>query len=375
MKRSIWFALCALAVAGSTAGTFAQEEAQKSAVTPAVPLPPPTVAPIAAPAKKVSDPQAIAIVESYLKAIGGREVLAKIKDRATKFRNIKHAATGETVANINLLIKDSIMIREEWDIEGFQIKDEKLAFNQIYNGNIEEGWVQMLGTVSPLDGRTLQVFVWDKQMDDFFCRWEEDGYTLAMGGPGLAPKEILGGDEDIPCDIVVVTDFSGRQEQRFFFSKKDSLLLKKEWQDAGANPRAAVKKEQYYKEYRPLPFMDGSGLQVQFALKLEIFLEGDLDTERQYTNVRFNSGLSDKLFEKPEGSAFKPAPSIGGPGGVKPPTAVPTATGTAGEKPQEGSGAKSKVKKATGSPPGATTPPPAVEAKVPPPVPVEAPKP
>ncbi len=307
----------------------------------------------AAQVKRESDPQAIAIVENYLKALGGRELLAKVKDRATKFRNIKHAATGPTVANINLMMKDSIMIREEWDIEGFDIKGEKLAFNQIYNGNVGEGWVQMLGTVSPLDGRTLQVFVWDKQMDDFFCRWKEDGFTLTIGGQALAPKEIMGTSEDIPCDIVVVTDFSGRQDQRYFFSKKDALLIKKEWQDAGSNPKATSKKEQYYKEYRDLPFMDGSGLQVKFPLKLEIYLDGDLDTERQYTNVRFNSNLSDKLFVKPEGKPF--APNAGPDAKAAQGTTASPSTGPGAEKAREGSGPKGK-KGATPSP--VPTPPP-----------------
>lgn len=275
---------------------------------PALPLVVPanlTVTPGTPPAtalKRTSDPAAVAIIEMYLKAIGGKEVLSKIKDRVTKFSNVKHQSTGETVADINLLIKDEILIREEWDIKGFDIKGAPLAFIQIYNGHQEEGWVQMLGTVSPLDGRTLQVFVWDKQVSDFFCRWEEDGYTLTLVGQGIVPKEILG--EEQACDVVQVTDFSGRQQMKFFFSKKDGLLLKKEWQDTATNPKNMAKKEQYYKMYRDITFMDGSGLAIKFPLRLEIYLDGDLDTERIFTNVRFNSNLSDRLFDKPEGVPF-----------------------------------------------------------------------
>lgn len=349
MKHSLWLVVALLAVPVLERAALAQGTADKPAapgapqVQPGAPqaggpkvlpgAPPaikagaPQVLPggaILAPAKpaeaapRVSDPQAVAIVENYLKAIGGKETLAKIKDRTTKFRNVKHQATGETVANINLLLKDSILIREEWDIEGFDIKGEKLAFNQIYNGKQEEGWVQMLGTVSPLDGRTLQVFVWDKQMDDFFCHWSEDGYVVTLAGQGMVSKDIAEDKEDAPCDIVQVSDFSGRQQMRYFFAKKNGLILKKEWQDAGTNPKATVKKEQYYKMYRDLPLMDNSGLSVKFALKLEIYLDGDLDTERIFTNVRFNSGLSDKLFDRPEGKAFAPvigsskAPGTGG---------------------------------------------------------------
>ncbi|HZN57362.1 MAG TPA: hypothetical protein VFD71_04740, partial [Planctomycetota bacterium] len=312
MKHSLWLVVALLAVPVLERAALAQGTADKPAAPgapqaggpkvlpgapPAIKAGAPQVLPggaILAPAKpaeaapRVSDPQAVAIVENYLKAIGGKETLAKIKDRTTKFRNVKHQATGETVANINLLLKDSILIREEWDIEGFDIKGEKLAFNQIYNGKQEEGWVQMLGTVSPLDGRTLQVFVWDKQMDDFFCHWSEDGYVVTLAGQGMVSKDIAEDKEDAPCDIVQVSDFSGRQQMRYFFAKKNGLILKKEWQDAGTNPKATVKKEQYYKMYRDLPLMDNSGLSVKFALKLEIYLDGDLDTERIFTNVRFN---------------------------------------------------------------------------------------
>ncbi|MBI4602921.1 MAG: hypothetical protein HY721_13270 [Planctomycetes bacterium] len=323
-------------------------EAPRPQVVPAPAIAPPVAQPPApvllpsGPPKRQSDPQAIAVVETYLKAIGGKEVLQKIKDRATKFRNVKHQATGETVANINLLIKDGILIREEWEIEGFQIKDEKLAFIQIYNGHAEEGWVLMLGTVSALDGRTLQVFVWDKQMDDFFCHWEDDGYVLTLAGQGEVPKDYTDDQEVHPCDILLVTDFSGRQDMKFFFSRKNGLILKKEWQDTGTNPKSAVRKEQYYRMYRDLAFMDGSGLSAKLPLKLEIYLDGDLDTERIYTNVRFNSGLSDKLFDKPEGKPFKGA--VEGPQAKdsQPPGDAKT---IGGEKPQEGSGTKAKGKK------------------------------
>jgi hypothetical protein len=56
--------------------------------------------------------------------------------------------------------------------------------------------------------------------------------------------------------------------------------------------------------YRPLTFMDGSKRSVKFPLRLEIYVDGDLDTERIYTSVKVNSSLSDKLFDKPAGKPF-----------------------------------------------------------------------
>ena len=244
-----------------------------------------------------SDPQAVAVVEKYLTSIGGRTTLGAITDRNAKFKNIKYSATGQTEAEIELFMKKEHLYREEWEIKGFKIKDLPLAFVQIYNGAVQEGWVQMLGTVSPLEGRTLSVFVWDKYLDDFFVQWESNGYSLHMAGAGLV-------DGEIECDIVNVVDFTGRQQIRYFFDKDGGRLLKKEWIDTTG--KEAVKREQFYKLYRPVTFGDDKTKKILFPLKLDIFVDGDLDTERIYTKVAYNSGLSDKLFGKPEGKPFGP---------------------------------------------------------------------
>ena len=100
-----------------------------------------------------NDGKAIAVIERYLQAIGGREVLNAINDRSTEFDTIKHAPTGETTARLKLFVKRGFKIREEWDLPGFQISDKKLRFVQVYDGF--DGWVQMFGTVSRLEGRTF----------------------------------------------------------------------------------------------------------------------------------------------------------------------------------------------------------------------------
>jgi len=243
-----------------------------------------------------SQPEAVAVVEKYLTAIGGKDMLGKIIDRKAKFSNIKYSATGQTEAEIALFMQKDHKYREEWEIKGFSIKDEPLAFIQIYNGEMQEGWVSMLGTVSVLEGRTLSVFVWDKYLDDFFAHWEGNGYSLRKVGEGLV--------DDEACEIVECRDFTGRQKIRYFFSQESGLLKKKEWFDTtGKN---TVKKEQFYKQYRRLKFADGSNNAIQFALQLDIHVDGELDTRREYTEVAYNSKFSPKIFEKPEGVPFAP---------------------------------------------------------------------
>ncbi|MCZ6794212.1 MAG: hypothetical protein O7J95_11435 [Planctomycetota bacterium] len=242
-----------------------------------------------------SDPAAGEIIERYLQAIGGRDVLAAVNDRITKFRNIKYSATGETKAVLGLYMKRGYKYREEWLIEGFKIGKDPLAFVQIYNGDLEEGWVQMFDTVSLLEGRTLGVFVWDKYIDDFFVSWDKDGFTATLAGQGLV--------DDEPADIVQIVDFSRRHRVRYFFAKKTGLLVKKEWIDTATKEPA--KKEQFYRKYTRVAFSDGSKGAIRFPLHHEIMVDGDLDTERLYTAVRFNGGLDEALFAKPAGVPFE----------------------------------------------------------------------
>ena len=245
--------------------------------------------------ERKTDPRAMAIIENHLEKIGGRETLAAIQDRTTKFNNLKYSATGETKAILGLYLKRGYKYREEWLIPDFPIGDKPLAFVQIYNGDLEEGWVKMFDTVSQLEGRTLGVFVWDKYIDSFFINMEQDGFTATMAGRGLV--------DDEPADILQVVDFSGRHRVRYFFSNSSGLLVKKEWMDT--SQREPAKKEQYYRKYTRIAFSDGSKRTLRFPLHHEIMVDGDLDTERLYTTVKINSNLNDKLFAKPEGQPFE----------------------------------------------------------------------
>ena len=64
--------------------------------------------------------------------------------------------------------------------------------------------------------RTLSIFVWDKPLDDFFCHWKDDGYTVTYVNEGVVNDE--------PVEIVQTTDFVGRNRVRYSFSKKTGLL-------------------------------------------------------------------------------------------------------------------------------------------------------
>ncbi len=285
----------------------------------------------------VNDPKAIEIVDRYLSAIGGLEVLNAVEDRTHTFETIKHQAGSQTTAKLRLFQKKGYKLREEWDIPGFSIKDRPLRFVQVYNGL--DGWVQMFGTVSPLEGRTLSIFVWDKPIADFFCTWKEDGYSLIYVNEGVLNDE--------PVEILQTTDFTNTNRVRYFFSKSTGLLLKKEWREQGRSGN--LKKEDYYLKYIDIPFSDGSGRKLKVPLQHKVFENSNPDTERLYSEVKINGGLKDAIFARPPGIDFKKAKALGG-GSVLDSVqkvlgegAAPSATaGKTPEKPPEGIAPKKK---------------------------------
>ncbi len=240
-----------------------------------------------------NDQKAIDIVEKYLTAIGGREVLNSIKDKSMTFETTKYAPTGNTKAKLQLFRKRGFKVREQWDIPGFKIKDAPLKFVQVYDGF--DGWVQMFGTVSPLEGRTLSIFVWDKPIADFFMTWKQDGYSLTYLDQGEVNGE--------PVEIVQCLDFTGKNRVRYYFSQKSGLLLKKQWREDGRD--GSVSKEDFFKSYRSITFRDNPKFKLKVALEHVITKDGKPDTDRTYTNFVINSGLDDSIFAKPKGVPFK----------------------------------------------------------------------
>lgn len=224
-------------------------------------------------AKSRADASSLEMVKRYLDAVGGRDTLLAIDDRTVEFKNRNLAGGRDTTAEIALYIKrgkksgDPEKVREEWELPGFQIGGAPLFFIQAWDG--EDGWVQMAGKVNPLQGRTLEVFLWQKILDDFFLHWSELGYRLKYKGkdkvkiPERAAEDDDGdGDGDdndgepgkkaSEEEAYVVEAASKAMELRFFFSGKTGLLLKKSWRDDRAPGKPL--KEEFYGDYKPISF-------------------------------------------------------------------------------------------------------------------------
>lgn len=246
-------------------------------------------------AAPTSDPKAVAVVERYLKAIGGKENLKAIKDKQIRFTNKRFSATNVTEMKMARFMKHGFRIREEWELpgQGLLPNNEPLRFVQVYDG--ARGWVKTMGYVSELKDKTLTIFVWDKFMDDFFMHYEEDGYTL-----GLLPETKIDGRDAVGVET---RSFAGGFKVLYYFAKDDGLLLKKQWTDGTG--KALTVKETLYRDYKKIRFRDDREKWVQMALTEHIFGDGELELEMSYSEVTLNAGLEDKLFGRPDGPSFE----------------------------------------------------------------------
>ena len=247
------------------------------------------------PQPRTADAQSEEVINAYLKAIGGRDALLAIQDRYSKFHVVRHSTTGTTPAVFERYLKRPGMVREDWDME-VQVGDEKLKVIQVYNGKTGKGWTKMMGFVAPLEGQMIYMLTWDKYIDDFFVKWKQDGYALRYrSGDGKLDTE--------PCHVVTCYAPTAQQQYRYYFSKKTGLLLKKQWRtDTQDGP---VRTELFFSEYRKVNNPKAPEKAILFAFKREQLADGDLTMEREFVEVRLNSGLSDDIFGRPPGPIFQ----------------------------------------------------------------------
>ncbi|MEE2856146.1 MAG: hypothetical protein VX949_01995 [Planctomycetota bacterium] len=245
-----------------------------------------------------SDPAAMEVIQKYLEAVGGRETMLSITDRVERFKNKKIDPTNETVMKMARFLKrtgeGALMIREEWQLPGLGLtkNNEPLNFVQVYDG--EKAWVKAMGAVSPLAGKTLIVFVWDKHIDDFFITFQDNGYVATLKND----QTVLG----TACKMVELKAFAGNQVLMYAFSEEDGLLLRKTWNEGQAP--AVIKKEVFFSEYTRIRFSDDRNRWIKIPTIKKIFEDGELSLEQNYDEIALNSGVSPTLFGRPEGRSF-----------------------------------------------------------------------
>ncbi len=245
-----------------------------------------------------SEPEAIAVIDRYLEAVGGKERLKSIQDRVERFRNKKIEPTNETIMKMSRFLKrndGALMIREEWQLPGLGLtkNNEPLNFVQVYDG--EKAFVKAMGAVSPLAGKTLIVFVWDKHIDDFFCTFSDNGYIAKIAGDDMVRGK--------PCKVVELNSFAGNQRMLFAFNDEDGLLLRKTWQEGQAP--AVITKEVFYEDYTRIRFSDDRNQWIMTPIAKKIFEDGELSLEVNFDEITLNAGVSSNIFGRPDGRSFE----------------------------------------------------------------------
>ncbi len=245
-----------------------------------------------------SEPAALEVIGRYIEAVGGKATMTAINDRVERFRNKKIDPTNETIMKMSRFLKrtgeGALMIREEWQLPGLGLtrNNEPLNFVQVYDG--EKAWVKAMGAVSPLAGKTLIVFVWDKHIDDFFVTFQDNGYIASLKGEGV----VL----DRPCKFVELKSFAGNQVLTFAFADDDGLLLRKTWREGQAP--AVVTKEVYFADYTRIRFSDDRNRWIKTPISKKIFEDGELSLEVNYDEITLNAGVASTIFGRPEGRSF-----------------------------------------------------------------------
>ncbi len=248
------------------------------------------------PAPRTADEKSLAVVEAYVKAVGGPAAFAAIQDRYERFNVIRHSPTGETKAVFERYLKRNNMVREDWHLDVAVGDAPKLDVIQTYSSKTGLGWTRMMTFVSPLDAKMIYMLVWDKYIDDSFISWKEDGYALKYRSEeGLVDKR--------PCHVLDVFPPAGGTEARYFFDKENGLLLKKQWRTD--SPDGPVRSELFFGEYRKVKDLKDANRTILYPFRQDQQEDGDLVMTREYVEIKLNSGITDDVFDRPEGDDFK----------------------------------------------------------------------
>ncbi|MCI0650968.1 MAG: hypothetical protein L0Z55_03700 [Planctomycetes bacterium] len=330
--------------AGTTPGAPGQPPAKEG---PAAPQPGEPKAP-AAPVQ-VRDPLAVAVIDRYIEAIGGREAHAAIRDKKLVWVLKKLAPTGVTETSMVRYMKGPYMLREEWDMPGMGLlpNNGRLKTIQVFDGTT--AWVKMFIADAPVDkltGPTLHQFIYDKFIDDFFFHWEEDGYSVRHVGEDVV--------EDTPVAVIAVNPFTSKDQTRYAFAKDTGLLVQREFRTDERAPGGAVSRRAVFGGYNTIRFKaDDKQHAIKMPTTERVFEEGDLSVEREYTSIQINMGIEDSLFARPEGPDFSESErgrspgSGGGKATSRPATQPKQGAGTHG-----GAGAHGEKKEPTTKPAG-----------------------
>ena len=215
------------------------------------------------------------VIESYIKAIGGRE---KVKNLSSIRTEMKMKAQMFEFPTTAWLKKDGSM-RSETEIQG-------LKMVQAFNASDSSGW-----SVNPMQGDSKAHKMNDEQkkqmsdenrMEEALLDYKTKGHAAELLG-----KEDLDGDEVYK---VMLTKKNGNIT--YYYIDAQSYLIWKEESKIKFKDRE-YQSETYYSNYTT---QDG----ITSARTIENYSDGKVVMQMNIEKLEYNSKMEDTLFKMPE---------------------------------------------------------------------------
>ncbi len=223
----------------------------------------------AAAAQQAATPAPDQVVAKYVRAIGGKAALEKVKSRVTKGTL---DPGGGQISTLQITEKAPDKFLQELEVPGIGAINEGFDGKMGWEWNSQEGVQEMTGTSLAARRRNAQFYRW-LRMRELFAKLEVSG-TEKVG--------------DRTTYVLEATPQEGYAE-KFYFDTETGLLLRRDYRLDG--PDGVIAFEMYYEEYRVV-----DGLKLPFTLR-RVGPENVLLLK--FTEIKHNVELDDARFAKP----------------------------------------------------------------------------
>jgi len=219
--------------------------------------------------KAAAQPTAEQLIAKYIRAIGGRAAIEKVRTRVT----IGTAEPGADMT-ISLTISEKAPDKflQELDVPGVGAVNEGFDGKMGWELNPQQGVQEMTGIALSARRRNSQFYRW-LRMRELFSELKVSGTEKI-------------GDRD--AYVLDATPHEGYAE-KFYFDTKSGILLRRDYKLDG--PDGMVEFQMFYDDYREV-----DGIKLPFALRR---VGPDNVLILKFTEIKQNVELDDAKFSKP----------------------------------------------------------------------------
>jgi photosynthetic reaction center cytochrome c subunit len=232
-------------------------------------------------------PTAEQVFDKYIEALGGNDVVEKIKTRTTKLTLLRPKLINSGMTKATMLNRG-----ETWTAETFHKAPNKyLSVVTTPNGVIYQGFNGTVGRIKTGKDQRQMTTVeleWIKRQADLFDNLKlKERYSKAA----VTTREKLGDREVYVVDARSVED----KAERLYFDVKTGFLLRR---IVFTEIKLGLDPEQTdYEDYRAVV-----GVWLPFTVRTSYLDDNHYGTTRTLTEIKQNVPLDDQKFDPPAGS-------------------------------------------------------------------------